>query len=100
MKILLVIALFGAAQAAPEAEPTAEAEAEPWHYYAGYYGHPGYYGYGYGLGYRGWGGYYGGWGGYYGHGYGALVPCALPSAAPAKEEGVVEERKKREAEAE
>merc|ERR1712154_524316 len=48
-----------------EAEPEAEAEADPWLLYSGYYGHPGYYGYGYGLGY---GGYYGL--GYHGYGYG------------------------------
>merc|ERR1712193_497462 len=48
----------------PEAE--AEAEADPWLLYSGYYGHPGYYGYGYGLG------YYGGCR----NNLGALVPCA------------------------
>merc|ERR1712203_816634 len=42
------------AEAAPEADADAAAA-----YYGGYYGHPGYYGYGYGLGYRG----------YYGYGY-------------------------------
>merc|ERR1711978_752054 len=49
-----------------EAEPEAEAEADPWLLYSGYYGHPGYYGYGYGLGYCG------------GcrNNQGALVPCA------------------------
>merc|ERR1712156_248087 len=60
----------------------ADAAADAWY---GYYGHPGYYGYGYGYaspyygyygGYRGYGyGYYG----YYGgcrNGYGAPVPCA------------------------
>merc|ERR1739846_212684 len=47
-----------------EAEPEAEAEADPWLLYSGYYGHPGYYGYGYGLGGLGYG-----WGGYYGYGY-------------------------------
>merc|ERR1711874_795402 len=52
--------------------------------YSGYYGHPGYYGYGYGLS-HGWGGYYGlGHYGYYGLGgcrnnLGALVPCAAPA---------------------
>merc|ERR1712061_693734 len=46
-------------------EAKAEPEADPWLLYSGYYGHPGYYGYGYGLGY---GGYYGL--GYHGYGYG------------------------------
>merc|ERR1739838_877949 len=60
MKVLLVVAL---AFAAVVAEPEADADAAV--YYSGYYGHPGYYGYGLG-------GYYGGYpyrygyGGYYG----------------------------------
>merc|ERR1712109_330386 len=72
-------------EAEPEAEADADADAAADAWY-GYYGHPGYYGYGYGyaspyygyygLGYRGYGyGYYG----YYGgcrNGYGAPVPCA------------------------
>merc|ERR1712004_369128 len=45
-----------------EAEPEAEAEADPWLLYSGYYGHPGYYGYGYHGGCR--------------NNLGALVPCA------------------------
>merc|ERR1712242_194175 len=53
-----------------EAEPTAaagpaaDAEADPWYLYSGYYGYARPYGYGY-YGYRPYyGGYYG-WGGYY-----------------------------------
>jgi len=55
MKILLVIAMFGAVKAAPEAE------ADPAVLYGGHYG--------YGLGHYGYGlgGHYGGYGGYYGH---------------------------------
>jgi len=45
-----------------EADPEAEAEADPAVLYSGYYGHP--HAYGYGLG-----GYYGGYGGYAGRGY-------------------------------
>merc|ERR1711974_526657 len=51
---ILAIALFAIVAAEPEADADAAAA-----YYGGYYGHPGYYGYGYGLGYRG----------YYGHPY-------------------------------
>merc|ERR1712179_460851 len=49
--------------AAPEAEPTAASEADPWLLFGGhggYLGYRGYGGYGYGLG-HGYGGYYG-WG--------------------------------------
>jgi len=46
-----------------EADPEAEAEADPAVLYSGYFGHP--YARGYGLG-----GYYGGYGGYAGRGYG------------------------------
>merc|ERR1712110_1202253 len=64
MKILLAIALFGAVQAAPEAE----ADAAAW--YGGYYGH--------GLG------YYGGYRGYYGlpayYGHAAAVQAGAPYA--------------------
>merc|ERR1712203_1339574 len=64
MKILLAIALFGAVQAAPEAE----ADAAAW--YGGYYG--------YGLG------YYGGYRGYYGlpayYGHAAAVQAGAPYA--------------------
>merc|ERR1712010_219513 len=64
MKILLVIAMFGAVKAAPEAE------ADPAVLYGGHYG--------YGLGHYGYGlgGYYGG---YYGHHAGA-VQAGLPYA--------------------
>merc|ERR1712122_232222 len=61
MKSLLLVALAFAAVVV--AEPEADAAADAWY---GYYGHPGYYGYGYGLGYRG---YYGGYYGYPYRGY-------------------------------
>merc|ERR1711878_62135 len=64
MKSLLLVALAFAAVVV--AEPEADAAADAWY---GYYGHPGYYGYGrgyYGLGYAS---RYYGYGGYYGHPY-------------------------------
>merc|ERR1712244_22731 len=60
MKILLFIGAFVAAVLAdpePVADPSAEANADPWY---SYYGGLGHYGYGYGLGY-GYGSYYGGY---------------------------------------
>jgi len=51
-----------------EADPEAEAEADPAVLYSGYYGHPHRYGYGLGGYYGGYGGYAGR--GYYGYGYG------------------------------
>merc|ERR1712117_240074 len=60
-----------------EAEPTAEAEADPWlsYYGLGYAAHP--YGYGYHLGYSGYLPYaYGYHAAGCRNGYGALVPCA------------------------
>merc|ERR1712154_282208 len=69
MKILLFIGVFVAGVLAdPEAtaDPSAEANADPWY---SYYGGLGHYGYGYGLGY-GYGSYYGGYRPYsYGYGY-------------------------------
>merc|ERR1712079_592784 len=75
MKFLLIGAL---AIAAVMAEPEADADAAV--YYGGYYGHPGYYGYG---GYRS--GYYGypysyGYGNYYGRHFGKRSADAEPKA--------------------
>merc|ERR1712154_233416 len=71
MKILLFIGVFVAGVLAyPEAtaDPSADANADPWY---SYYGGLGHYGYGHGLGY-GYAGYGLGYGGYYGgyHGLG------------------------------
>jgi len=75
---LLAIALFAVVAAEPEADADAAA-----HYYGGYYGHPGYYGYGrYGYGYGRYHGYYGYPYGRYGyaHHYGKRSADAEPEA--------------------
>merc|ERR1712224_842660 len=72
---ILAIALFAIVAAEPEADADAAAA-----YYGGYYGHPGYYGYGYGLGYRGYYGHpyrYGAYG--YAHHYGKRSAEADPA---------------------
>merc|ERR1712224_724375 len=72
---ILAIALFAIVAAEPEADADAAAA-----YYGGYYGHPGYYGYGYGLGYRGYYGHpyrYGAYG--YAHHYGKRSADADPA---------------------
>merc|ERR1712087_1036904 len=75
---ILAIALFAVVAAEPEADADAAAA-----YYGGYYGHPGYYGYGYGLGYRGYYGYGYPRYGYYGHHYGKRSADAEPEAEAA-----------------
>merc|ERR1712156_1302868 len=75
---ILAIALFAIVAAEPEADADAAAA-----YYGGYYGHPGYYGYGYGLGYRGYYGYGYPRYGYYGHHYGKRSADAEPEAEAA-----------------
>merc|ERR1712217_269843 len=75
---ILAIALFAVVAAEPEADADAAAA-----YYGGYYGHPGYYGYGYGLGYRGYYGYGYPRYGYYGHHYGKRSAGAEPEAEAA-----------------
>jgi len=75
---LLAIALFAIVAAEPEADADAAAA-----YYGGYYGHPGYYGYGrYGYGYGRYHGYYGYPYGRYGyaHHYGKRSADAEPEA--------------------
>merc|ERR1712008_157989 len=66
MKILLVIAMFGAVKAAPEAEADAAV------LYGGHYG--------YGLGHYGYG--LGGYGGYYGHAGAIQAGAVYATAGP------------------
>merc|ERR1739838_496385 len=67
MKILFFVGAFLAAYAVAEANPNAEANADPWYSYGGY-----------GLGHRGYG--YGGHRGYYGKSSADAEPAAEPAA--------------------
>jgi len=76
------VTVTGKAAKVDLAGPTIDADAAA-AYYGGYYGHPGYYGYGYGLGYRGYYGYGYPRYGYYGHHYGKRSADAEPEAEAA-----------------